>query len=196
MSKRYLNLDSHDNNNNNNNNNNKYDVSMLTRDKAEQMCEKKLRQVKKVKSKLYETVLVRNTLRYVQSSDRKIFSCVTESEEYYVPFSKKSCIDLTCADIDNILCDISFQPADICDISFQTELSEKRLTSIGKQDSVQTWQNAFSDSVVPENEMCKDTSDEDYIDELLRNRTNCTITKFTMENRNNTLNTIWHSPIY
>merc|ERR1719357_1461620 len=129
-----------------------------------------------VKSKLYQTVLVRNTLRYVQTSTRSIFSC--QPDEYYVPFSKKSCIDLTADDIDNILCDISFQPAHNSDITFQAELPEKRLASFCKKD-VEPWKNMFSVSV------------EDYIDELLRNRNNCTITKFTIDNRQIPFHSIW-----
>ena len=174
-------------------NNNKAEQPLITRDKAEQMCQKKLREVRKVKSKLYQTVLVRNTLRYVQTSSRSIFSC--QPEEYYVPFSKKSCIDLTVSDIDNILCDISFKPSHISDITFQAELPEKRLASIDP------WKSIFSvtvdDSVVPDNDISEDPSDEDYIDELLRNRNNCTITKFTIDNRQLLpFHTIWDSPIF
>jgi len=179
-------------------NNNKPQQPLMTRDKAEQMCQKKLREVRKVKSKLYQTVLVRNTLRFVQTSTRSIFSC--QPDEYYVPFSKKSCIDLTAGDIDNILCDISFQPAQLSDITFQAELPEKRLASIGKSE-VEPWENMFTvsddDSVVPDNDISEDIiSDEDYIDELLRNRNNCTITKFTIDNRQIPFHTIWDSPIF
>jgi len=178
-------------------NNNKPQQPLLTRDKAEQMCQKKLREVRKVKSKLYQTVLVRNTLRYVQTSTRSIFS--SQPDEYYVPFSKKSCIELTADDIDNILCDIRFQPAHISDITFQAELPEKRLASFDKKD-VESWKNMFSvsvdDSVVPDNDISEDLSDEDYIDELLRNRNNCTITKFTIDNRQIPFHSIWDSPIF
>ena len=53
------------------------------------------------------------------------------------------------------------------------------------------------DSVVPDNDISEDViSDEDYIDELLRNRNNCTITKFTIDNRQIPFHTIWDSPIF
>jgi len=68
-------------------NNNKPQQPLLTRDKAEQMCQKKLREVRKVKSKLYQTVLVRNTLRYVQTSTRSIFSCQPDQEILHRPDS-------------------------------------------------------------------------------------------------------------
>merc|ERR1719431_2292526 len=103
---------------------------LLSRDRAEKMCQKKLIQVKKEKSKLCQTVLVRNTLKYVQSSNKSTFAFVnTFQPEHFVPFSKKSCSDITSEDIE----------------------------------------------------------------ELLRNRSNCTITKFTMERRNMNCHTILHS---
>ena len=72
------------------------------------MCQQKLKQVKKVKSKLCQTVLVRNTLKYVQNSDNTTFSQALERLEpdEYEPFSKKSCLDISSDDIDNILCEI------------------------------------------------------------------------------------------
>ena len=150
---------------------------LLSRDKAEKMCQKKLIQVQKEKSKLCQTVLVRNTLKYVQSSNKSTFAFVnTFQPEHYVPFSKKSCSDITSEDIDSILCDISFQ-----DNQF---INNDRKNSI----KMQTWQH--DDSLVPDNELC-----EDYIEELLRNRSNCTITKFTTE-RNMNCHTILHSAIF
>merc|ERR1712179_632725 len=53
--------------------NKKFDISgnapkiLLSRDKAEKMCKKKLRQTKKINSNLCQTVLVKNTLKYVRS---------------------------------------------------------------------------------------------------------------------------------
>merc|ERR1711892_491539 len=92
---------------------NGYNRITISRQKAEQMCQQKLKQVKKVKSKLCHTVLVRNTLKYVQNSDNNTFSQALERLEpdEYEPFSKKSCLDISSDDIDNILREIYF-PSD------------------------------------------------------------------------------------
>ena len=46
----------------------------LDREKAERMCKKKLKKISNVKSKLYLTVLVRNTLKHVQNCDYVTFT--------------------------------------------------------------------------------------------------------------------------
>merc|ERR1711892_583486 len=75
-----------------------------------QMCQQKLKQVMKVTSKLCQTVLVRNTLKYVQNSDNTTFSRALDCLEPddYESFSKKSCLDISSDYIDNILCKIYF----------------------------------------------------------------------------------------
>merc|ERR1712013_488282 len=98
MSKRPL-INNYSNNNifsNNNmysnNNNVKTLKPLLTKDKAEQMCKKRLRQVQRLKTNLYAMVLVRNTLQYVQNCQ---YDTVATDNVHnlgdYQPFNKKPC---------------------------------------------------------------------------------------------------------
>merc|ERR1711892_825261 len=168
-----------------------YNRITISRLKAEQMCQQKLKQVKKVKSKLCQTVLVRNTLKYVQNSDNNTFSHALERLEpdESEPFSKKSCLDISSDVIDNILCEIYFP-------------SQQQSTRLEWKDSTmkKTTEDAsvFSDddSVVPGDELLKYPSDEEYLDELLRNRTNCSVTKVTVDNQNLELDIFWHPTMF
>merc|ERR1712106_322023 len=168
-----------------------YNRITISRLKAEQMCQQKLKQVKKVKSKLCQKVLVRNTLKYVQNSDNTTFSQALERLEpdEYEPFSKKSCLDISSDDIDNILCEIYFP-------------SQQQSTRFERKDSTmkKTTEDAsvFSDddSVVPGDEVLKYPSDEEYLDNLLRNRTNCSVTKVTVDNQNLELDIFWHPSMF
>merc|ERR1712243_393737 len=92
-----------------NNNNVKTLKPLLTKDKAEEMCQKKLRQVRRLKTNLYAMVLVRNTLKYVQSckNDAVATDTVHNLGEYQ-PFNKKPCREISSNDIDKILDKISF----------------------------------------------------------------------------------------
>merc|ERR1719435_56241 len=95
-------------NNFNNNSNGKSLNLMLSKGKAEQMCKKKLRQAKRLKTNLYATVLIRNTLKYVQSCENDTFTKETINNfEEYQPFNKKTCIDISSDEIDKILEEIS-----------------------------------------------------------------------------------------
>merc|ERR1712106_69588 len=168
-----------------------YDRITISRLKAEQMCQQKLKQVKKVKSKLCQIVLVRNTLKYVQNSDNNIFSQSLKRLEpdEYEPFSKKSCLDISSDDIDNILCEIYFP-------------SQQQSTRFEWQDSTMKKNTEDAsvfgndDSVVPGDEVLKYPSDEEYLDELLRNRTNCSVTKVIVDNQNMELDIFWHPSMF
>merc|ERR1712128_24198 len=168
-----------------------YNRIIISRLKAEQMCQQKLKQVKKVKSKLCQTVLVRNTLKYVQNSDNTTFSQALErlKPDEYEPFSKKSCLDISSDDIDNILCEIYF-PSQQQSTRFEWKDSTLKKTT---EDA-----SVFSDddSVVPGEEVLKYPSDEEYLDELLRNRTKCSVTKVTVDNRNLELDIFWHPTMF
>merc|ERR1712106_155012 len=168
-----------------------YNRITISRQKAEQMCQQKLKQVKKVKSKLRQTVLVRNTLKYVQNSDNTTFSQALERLEpdEYEPFSKISCLDISSDDIDNILCEIYF-PSQQQSTRFEWKDSTMKKTT---EDA-----SVFSDddSVVPGEEVLKYPSGEEYLDELLRNRTKCSVTKVTVDNRNLELDIFWHPSMF
>merc|ERR1712013_229401 len=103
MSKRPLNNIFSNNNMYSNNNNVKTLKPLLTKDKAEQMCEKKLRQVKRLKTNLYAMVLVRNTLQYVQNCQ---YDTVATDNVHnlgdYRPFNKKPGREISSDDIDKI----------------------------------------------------------------------------------------------
>ena len=53
----------------------------LNREKAEKICQQKLREVSKAKSKLFQSVLVRKTLKYVQNSEYVTFACDKDFED-------------------------------------------------------------------------------------------------------------------
>merc|ERR1712121_197421 len=107
-SKRLLSHYKKDCNNNNNNNNNSTWV-LYTKEEAEQICQKKLRKFRRLKTNLYGTVLVRNTLKYVQScTNFSVSTGVPTKYEEYQPFQKKSCRDISSEDIAKILNELSF----------------------------------------------------------------------------------------
>merc|ERR1712123_136879 len=168
-----------------------YNRITISRLKAEQMCQQKLKQVKKAKSKLCQTVLVRNTLKYVQNSDNNTFSQSLERLEpdEYEPFSKKSCLDISSDDIDNILCEIYFPSQQQ---STRWEWKDSTIKKTTEDASV----FGDDDSVVPGEEVLKYPSDEEYLDELLRNRTNCSVTKVTVDNQNLELDIFWHPSMF
>merc|ERR1719431_1831585 len=101
----HINKNKYSNSNNFNKNNNGKSLNlMLSKGKAEQMCKKKLRQSKRLKTNLFATVLIRNTLKYVQSCENDTFTKETiNNYEEYQPFNKKPCKDISSDDIDKIL---------------------------------------------------------------------------------------------
>ena len=108
---------------------------LLNRPKAEDMCQNKLWKISKVKSKFVQTVLVRNTLKYVQNCEHVTFTYDDDIEDdEYEHFNKKVCKDISTDDIDDTF-------------------------------SVRTDYNTFDvsdDSVVPDNEVLEYLSDADY----------------------------------
>jgi len=135
----------------------------LNRQKAEEMCQTKLRKISKVKSKLAQTVLVRNTLKYVQSCEHLLFSFDhddTENDDYE-PFNKKLCKDISIADIDDIL----------SEFDFSRECSDEESLKVNFNDIfiIETEYDTFDDNydfVVPDNEVLEHLRDDDYFDYL------------------------------
>ena len=168
--------------------NKKFDISgtapkiLLSRDKAEKMCKKKLRQTKKINSNLCQTVLVKNTLKYVRSC--KHFILASEPPQEYQPFHKKSCKDISSDDIDNIL----------DELSFSRQLSKCK-TQLNWNDSKCRRQNAFDINEDISNvlsiEMLEYQSDEEG---FLSNGSH--LSNSTMDNTSLDLTSIWDLSIH
>ena len=71
------------------------------RHKCEQMCESKLKKITKVKCNLIQTVLLKNTLKYVQTSDYVTFACDDDLD--YEPLCKRQYKDIPRDDIEYIV---------------------------------------------------------------------------------------------
>ena len=81
----------------------------VDRQKGEQMCQNKLKKISNVKSNLCQTVLVRNTLKYVQNSAYVTFDCDDDSElADDEPLHKIKRDDTFSDDIDDILNEMIF----------------------------------------------------------------------------------------
>jgi len=159
-----------------------FNANKLEKQKAEKMCRNKLKKISKVKSKLCQTVLVRNTLKYVQSTEHVTFSC-----DEHKPFHKVKCKDITIEDIDNILSEMIVrtpQPHSKEFFGDWTELNGKRKRP--KLATKKFIDDKENEQVVPETEILIQDypSDDDYINDLIINRNNCTIFKLD-ENCNN-----------
>ena len=136
-----------------NNNNVKTLKPLLTKDKAEQMCKKKLRQVKRLKTNLYAMVLVRNTLQYVQNCQ---YDTVATDNVHnlgdYQPFNKKPCREISSDDIDKIL----------DEISFSLQMPERQLnwkeSKFTRQDAVEVHDD---EALVPEIEIFEYQNEEE-----------------------------------
>ena len=127
------------------------------------MCQTKLRKISKVKSKLIQTVHVRNTLKYVQNCECVTFAYGDDDREddEYEPFNNNHCKDISSDDIDEILSEFDFAP----------ECSKKEKLKFNWNDtfSVGTEYDTFNDnydSVVPDNEVLEYPFDDDYLDYL------------------------------
>ena len=82
------------------------------KEKGEQMCKNKLKKISRQKNNLFQTVLLRNTLRYVQTSYFVYFPCEAQLSDFdkLVSRKKKHRPDIS-EDIENILCEmICLQP--------------------------------------------------------------------------------------
>ena len=125
---------------------------------------------------LCQTVLVRNTLKYVQTRQYVTLHSETEMAEYE-PLEKKHCPDTSIVedvdiyDIDDILSEMFLPhpliPPDEEELSFDWPVINSFSSAF----------NTFDDSVVPDTEVLD--YDEDNISELLSNITNCTVIPFT-----------------
>ena len=145
----------------------------LNKATAEAMCTKKLRNISKMHENLYQTVLVKNTLRYIQTSNYVTLNVEPEFAEYE-PLEKKYCPDTSIVedvdinDIDEILSEMFLPhpliPPDEEELSFDWQV----------RDSLNRAYNTFDDSLVPDTEVLG--YDEDYISELFSNRSNLTVT--------------------
>merc|ERR1712106_379392 len=154
-------------------------MSIDSKQKAEKMCQKKL----KKKSKLYQTVLLKNTLKYVQNTEYVTFACDDDLEIVeYEPFHKVRCKDISIDDIDNVLSEMLFPcprpPSEDFAFDWPESVSERT-----EPKAFEASDDNLNTSVVPDNEVLEYSSDDDYIMELLRNRTNCTVIK--LDNNNN-----------
>ena len=141
-----------------------YPLDMLNRQKAEKMCQQKLKRISKIQSKLCQTVLVKNTLKYVQNSEYLTFSYHDESESAeYEPLQKMHCKDTSIVDdIDDILSEMFFPlplppPEEFRFDWPETVRSEQDTSEVIEYDT--------------------EYEDDDYINELLSNRNNCTVIK-------------------
>jgi len=144
------------------------------RQMAEKMCRKKLRKISK--EKLYQTVLVRNTLKYVQKSKNVTFACDDGKLDDYEPQIKKHCWEESSyIDINEIFKDIPFLPGLLPPEEFCCGLED----SLDEQ-KVNT--KNLSDSVVPDNEVLQCSSEGHDVNGLLINRTTCTVINHDKEN--------------
>ena len=73
----------------------------IDRHKCEQMCKSKLKKISKVNCNLIKTVLIRNTLKYVQTTDYVTFACDDNLEDE--PLCKRQYKDTFRDDIEYIL---------------------------------------------------------------------------------------------
>lgn len=178
------------------------ETKFIDRSDAEKMCKKKL----KISPNLYTKVLVKNTLKYVKES---IFDCFPIEDEplNLEPVSKCFKLDNEEDDDDERINDILSEMILPCsnlvtldDFSFDwPELSSESTNSFDKEneENIKECSNEHSGSsemdIVP---VMKDVVDSEenmetsYLEAVLRDRTNCTIIKFTKSNSmNNNLET-------
>ena len=80
----------------------------IEREKCEQMCKTKLKKISKVQYNFLQTVLIRNTLKYVQNSEYVTFAC--DDDLGYEPIYKRQCKDTSSDDIQYILCEMTSLP--------------------------------------------------------------------------------------
>jgi hypothetical protein len=78
------------------------------REKCEQMCKTKLKKISKVQYNFLQTVLIRNTLKYVQNSEYVTFACDDDLD--YEPLYKRQYTDSSSDDIKYILCEMTSLP--------------------------------------------------------------------------------------
>ena len=134
------------------------------RTRAEQMCERKLKRLSS--STLYKKVLVRNTLKFVRSSQKGDVLFHWEEEEDCEPRSKKKCEeDDLLDDVNEILNEMIFPQSFL-------PLPED-LSMDWPQPPAPRLEVAF----VPDVEIIEDEPDQDFLNTIFSDRTNVTITR-------------------
>merc|ERR1712110_222080 len=130
---------------------------------AEKMCQSKLKRLSS--STLYRTVLLKNTLKFVQNSrEQNILFGAEGSPE---PAPKKYCEDEDLIhDVNEILNEMIFPQ------SFLPSPDEMALEWPQRPDDLDV-------SIVPQVEIIEDEVDEDFLKTILCDRTNVTITKIS-----------------
>ena len=168
-------------------------ISMfLDKETAKAMCTQKLRKLSTVQGNLCQTLLVRNTLKYVQSNQYAPLHGGSEFAEYK-PLEKKHCPDTSIVedvdiyDIDDILNEMFLPhpliPPDEDELSFDWPMKDSlsRVCNTNKDPIVPDTEvlGYDEDSIKPGTEVL--VYDDDFFSELFSRRTNLTVTKFTKQ---------------
>ena len=82
------------------------EMCLIDRKTGEQLCRRKLEKVSSSEEKLYQSVLLRNTLKFIETADELKFCC--HAHEEYEPSSKRRCFNETVDRIDDILKEMIF----------------------------------------------------------------------------------------
>ena len=138
----------------------------IDRFNAEKLCQKKLKRT----SNLYKKVLVRNTLKYVQSSNEDCFPF--ENFENIEPRRKVARNDEDL--IDAILTEMIF-PRSV--LPSPEELSLDWPTPPPAECQRHQDEEDFDAAIVPDIEITEDTADDEFLATIFGDRTNCTVTK-------------------
>jgi len=175
------------------------ETKFIDRSNAEKMCKKKL----KMSPNLYTKVLVKNTLKYVKES---IFDCFPIEDEPLILEPVSKCFKTDNEEeeddderINDILSEMILPSSNLVtldDFSFDwPESSSEISNSFDKEneENIKECSNEHEMDIVP---VMKDVVDIEenmetsYLEAVLRDRTNCTIIKFTKSNSmNNNLET-------
>ena len=120
---------------------------LLNRKKGEEKL------ISKVKSKLIQTVLVRNTLKYVQTCEHVTFVYDDDiGDDEFEPFNKKLCRDISNDDIGEILSELNLSP----------ECLEKEILQLNWNDTV----SVGTEFDIFDDELLEYLSDDDYLNYL------------------------------
>jgi len=177
------------------------ETKFIDRSNAEKMCKKKL----KMSPNLYTKVLVKNTLKYVKES---IFDCFPiEDEPLIEPVSK--CFKTNNEDdedederINDILSEMILPSSNLVtldDFLFDwPELSSESSNSFDKEneENIKECSNENNGSseidlvpVIKDLVDIEENMETSYLEAVLRDRTNCTIIKYSSNSMNNNLET-------
>merc|ERR1712228_1054705 len=141
-----------------------WDSSTIARTMAERMCRRKLESL----TSLYQAAILRSTLNYVMTTplDKLMYQQDLEMKETKKQRTKSDLSeveDIDLEDIDEILDELGFPHLDM--------QSEKNFTMHNR---------LTGDPEVPEHISEPFVYEEDFLEALLSNRPNCTVTKFTI----------------